>query len=181
MQPKMILTQKEIDILLQRMACELIEKHKDFQQSILIGIQPRGIFLLNRIAHILKKEHKIENLQIGTLDITFFRDDFRRRKTPLQANTTEINTSIENKKVILIDDVLFTGRSVRSALTAIDNYGRPASVELMVLIDRRFKRDLPIQPTYKGKQIDTFENEKVMVRWKENNESDKVWVEIKEH
>lgn len=179
MQPKIILTQKEINILLQRMACELIEKHKDFQQSVLIGIQPRGIYLLNRISAILKNDYNIENLQIGTLDITFFRDDFRRRESPLQANSTEINVLLENKKVILIDDVLFTGRSIRAALTAIDNYGRPASVELMVLIDRRFKRDVPIQPTYKGKQIDTFENEKVMVRWKENDEIDKVWVEIK--
>ena len=177
MKAKSLLDKREIEIILHRLACELIENHGDFSNTVLIGIQPRGIFLLNRIIDILEKDYHISAIQKGVLDITFFRDDFRRRDVPLQANTTFIDILLENKRVVLIDDVLFTGRSIRAALTAIDHYGRPDDIELMVLIDRRFKRNLPIQPTYKGKQIDSFENEKVLVRWQENSDSDKVMLE----
>jgi pyrimidine operon attenuation protein/uracil phosphoribosyltransferase len=174
MEPKILLDSKEIKILLQRLACELIENHGDFTQSVLIGIQPRGILLLERMRNILANDYQISNLQTGVLDITFFRDDFRRRDGQLEANTTSINVLLENKRVILIDDVLFTGRSIRAALTAIEHYGRPSDIELMVLIDRRFSRNLPIQPTYKGKQVDAFNNEKIKVQWHEQGLEDLV-------
>jgi len=166
---KKILNAKEIDIILHRLACQLIENHNDFSKTVLIGIQPRGTYLLDRIITILKKEDKLINIETGQLDITFYRDDFRRRDEPLQANTTTINTILENKRVVLIDDVLYTGRSIRAALTAIESYGRPADIELLVLIDRRFSRNLPIQPTYLGKQVDAVNNEKVLVEWHRNN------------
>ncbi len=162
---KKILNAKEIDIILHRLACQLIENHNNFSETVLIGIQPRGTYLLDRIISILKKENNLTNIETGQLDITFYRDDFRRRDEPLQANTTTINTILENKRVVLIDDVLYTGRSIRAALTAIESYGRPADIELLVLIDRRFSRNLPIQPTYLGKQVDAVNNEKVLVEW----------------
>lgn len=176
MEPKVLLDSKEIKIVLERLACELIENHNDFSESVLVGIQPRGVFLLDRITKILRENYGITDLKTGVLDITFFRDDFRRRDTPLEANTTSIDVLLENKRVVLIDDVLFTGRSIRAALTAIDSYGRPSDIELLVLIDRRFSRNLPIQPTYKGKQVDAFNNEKVSVQWEEVQGKDKVLV-----
>ncbi len=162
---KILINAKEIDIILHRLACQLIENHKDFSETVLIGIQPRGVFVLDRLEEILQKEYKLTNLEFGQLDITFYRDDFRRRDEPLQANTTSINTVLENKRVVLIDDVLYTGRSIRAALTAIESYGRPSDIELLVLIDRRFSRNLPIQPTYLGKKVDAVNNEKVLVEW----------------
>jgi pyrimidine operon attenuation protein/uracil phosphoribosyltransferase len=176
MKAKVILDAKETSIILHRLACELIENHGDFSETVLIGIQPRGILVLEKIEELLTKEYKIKNLKTGVLDITFFRDDFRRRENPLEANTTSINVLLENKRVVLVDDVLFTGRSIRAALTAIDNYGRPADIELMVLIDRRFSRNLPIQPTYKGKQVDAFQDEKVVVQWTDGGLDDQVLV-----
>jgi len=173
---KILLDSKEIDIILHRLTCQLIENHGNFSNTVLIGIQPRGIFVLNRIISILKDEYHIKNLASGQLDITFYRDDFRRREEPLQANTTLIDVILEDKKVVLVDDVLFTGRSVRAALTAVESYGRPKDIELLVLIDRRFSRNLPIQPTYRGKQVDAFNDEKVSVRWQENNGKDRVFV-----
>jgi len=165
---KIILNAKEIDIILHRLSCQLIENHDDFSNTVLIGIQPRGIYVLDRIKAILQNENNLSNIDSGQLDITFYRDDFRRREEPLQANTTSINTILENKRVVLIDDVLFTGRSIRAALTAIESYGRPADIELLVLIDRRFSRNLPIQPTYLGKQVDAVNKEKVLVEWHED-------------
>ena len=173
---KVLLDSKQIDILLHRLSCQLIEKHSDFSDTVLIGIQPRGIYVLNRIKQLLQTHYNISNLATGQLDITFYRDDFRRRDEPIQANTTSIDVILENKRVVLIDDVLFTGRSIRAALTAIESYGRPSNIELLVLIDRRFSRNLPIQPTYTGKQVDAFNNERVKVKWQENNDKDAVLV-----
>ena len=178
MEPKVILDAKELKILLQRLVCELIENHGDFSHTVLIGIQPRGVYLLDRILSILKNDFGIASIQSGVLDITFFRDDFRRRDTPLSANLTAIEVLLENKRVVLIDDVLFTGRSIRAALTAIEHYGRPKDIELLVLIDRRFSRDLPIQPSYKGKQVDAFDNEKIKVKWDDKGLLKQVYVQL---
>lgn len=167
MHSKVLLTAKDVDIILHRLACQLVEKHLDFSQTVLIGLQPRGRFLAERIAQILEKEYQISHIELGFLDITFFRDDFRRTEKPLEANKTHINFLVEDKKVIFIDDVLYTGRSIRSALTAIQSFGRPANIELLVLIDRRFSRHLPIQPDYRGRQVDAIANEKVKVQWKD--------------
>ena len=176
MSQKVLLNAKEVNIILHRLACQLIENHNDFTNTVLIGLQPRGKYLANRIAQILKAEYKIKNIQIGHLDITFFRDDFRRGDKPLEANTTDIDFIIENKKVVFIDDVLYTGRSIRAALTAIQSFGRPNEIELLTLIDRRFSRHLPIQPDYRGRQVDAINNEKVKVNWIENDGEDSVYL-----
>ena len=176
MNQKVLLTSKEVNIILHRLACQLIEKHLDFSDTILIGIQPRGTFLAERLKDLLEKEYKVPNIALGYLDITFFRDDFRRTNKPLEANKTQINFLVENKKVIFIDDVLYTGRSIRSALTAIQSFGRPSGIELLTLIDRRFSRDLPIQPDYRGRQVDAINGEKVMVCWKEQDGEDGVFL-----
>ncbi|RRA91722.1 bifunctional pyr operon transcriptional regulator/uracil phosphoribosyltransferase PyrR [Paenimyroides viscosum] len=169
MSSKILLTSKEVDIILHRLACQLIEKHNDFSNTVLIGIQPRGKFLADRITNILKNEYGISTIDLGFLDITFFRDDFRRNDKPLEANKTQIDFLVEDKNVIFIDDVLHTGRSIRAALTAIQSFGRPKEIELLVLIDRRFSRHLPIQPDYRGRQVDAFNNEKVRVQWKNDD------------
>ncbi|NNC70513.1 MAG: bifunctional pyr operon transcriptional regulator/uracil phosphoribosyltransferase PyrR [Flavobacteriaceae bacterium] len=176
MAQKTLLNAKDIHIILHRLANQLLENHLDFSQTVLVGLQPRGVYLADRLAKILKEDYKIKNLQLGHLDITFFRDDFRRRDEPLEASVTNINFMVEDKKVVLIDDVLFSGRSIRSALTAIQSFGRPESVELLVLIDRRFSRHLPIQPNYRGRQVDVINSEKVKVTWSENEKKDAVYI-----
>lgn len=176
MSQKVLLNAKEVNIILHRLACQLIENHNDFSNTVLIGIQPRGKYLANRLCKMLREDYKIRNVQLGQLDITFFRDDFRRGDKPLEANTTEIDFVVENKKVVFIDDVLYTGRSIRSALTAIQSFGRPAEIELLTLIDRRFSRHLPIQPDYRGRQVDAINDEKVKVNWIENEGEDSVYL-----
>lgn len=173
MSQKTLLNNKEVSIILHRLACQLIENHLDFSNTILIGIQPRGKQLASRLKQILEERYKIKEISLGFLDITFFRDDFRRGET-LEANKTQIDFLVEDKKVIFIDDVLYTGRSIRAALTAIQSFGRPAEIELLVLIDRRFSRHLPIQPDYRGRQVDAINNEKVVVKWQETSGEDSV-------
>jgi len=167
MSKNIILNKNEIGIILNRLACQLIENHQDFSNTILIGLQPNGKTLLNRLVQILTNKYDISELNYGLLDITFYRDDFRINKKILEANTTD-NLHVEGKNVVFIDDVLFTGRTIRAALTAVETFGRPNNIELLTLIDRRFSRHLPIQPDYRGRQIDVYENQKVIVDW--NNE-----------
>ena len=169
-----LLTSKEINLILNRLACQLLEKHHDFSNSVLIGLQPRGTFLAQRIKQLIETEYNIKNIPLGFLDTTFFRDDFRKSNKNLVANSTQIDFIVEDKKVIFIDDVLFTGRSINAALTALQSFGRPLQVELLVLIDRRFSRHLPIQPDYRGRQVDVINNEKVVVKWKETWGEDSV-------
>jgi len=176
MAKKTLLNEKEIFIILNRLACQLIENHQDFSNTILIGIQPRGIFLANRLVKILEEDYHVRDIKLGKLDITFYRDDFRRREDPLSASSTDINFIVDHKNVVFIDDVLFSGRSIRAALTAIQAFGRPKNIELLVLIDRRFSRHLPIQPDYKGRQVDVIKDEQVKVEWKENQARDKVCI-----
>ncbi len=176
MAKKTLLNAKDIHIILHRLACQLIENHNDFSNTVLIGLQPRGIFLANRLMQILHNDYNISTIELGQLDITFYRDDFRRRNEPLEASDTTIDFLVEDKKVVFIDDVLFSGRSIRSALTAIQSFGRPDSIELLVLIDRRFSRHLPIQPDYKGRQVDVINSEKVKVSWQENEKKDAVYI-----
>jgi pyrimidine operon attenuation protein/uracil phosphoribosyltransferase len=176
MSQKVLLNAKEVNIILHRLACQLIEKHNNFENTVLIGLQPRGIFLAERITKILKEDYKVKNIQLGHLDITFFRDDFRRGDKPLEANKTNINFLVENKTIVFIDDVLHTGRSIRAALTAIQSFGRPHEIELLTLIDRRFSRHLPIQPDYRGRQVDVINHERVKVNWVENDGEDSVYL-----
>ncbi|PQJ73419.1 MULTISPECIES: bifunctional pyr operon transcriptional regulator/uracil phosphoribosyltransferase PyrR [Polaribacter] len=179
MSKKTLLNSKDIEIILHRLACQLIENHNDFSNTVLIGLQPRGSFLAKRLADLLKTTYHVEGLQLGLLDITFYRDDFRRRDAPLAATATEMDFIIEGKNVVIIDDVLYSGRSVRAALTAMQAYGRPDNIELLVLIDRRFSRHLPIQPNYRGRQVDAINKEKVLVTWAETHKKDAVYIELK--
>ena len=176
MSQKVLLNHNEVNIILHRLACQLVEKHSNFSNTVLVGLQPRGKFLANRLKDLLKSEYNISELESGFLDITFYRDDFRRTTKVLKASTTEMNCIVDDKKVVFIDDVLYTGRSIRAALTAIQSYGRPSSIELLILIDRRFSRHLPIQPDYRGRQVDAIDNEKVIVNWKELHGEDAVYL-----
>lgn len=179
MSQKVLLNATEVQIALHRLACQLIENHDNFEDTVLIGIQPRGVFLAERIKQLLEKEYKIKKVPLGYLDITFYRDDFRRSGKPLEASSTQIDFVVDDKKVVFIDDVLYTGRSIRSALTAIQSFGRPTEIELLTLIDRRFSRHLPIQPDYRGRQVDAINQEKVKVCWKENDGEDAVYLVLK--
>ncbi|TVZ51146.1 bifunctional pyr operon transcriptional regulator/uracil phosphoribosyltransferase PyrR [Dokdonia sp. Hel_I_53] len=176
MSQKVLLNATEITIILNRLACQLIENHTDFKETVLIGIQPRGVYLAERMKQLLVSEYRIDDVKLGYLDITFYRDDFRRNEKTLEANKTKIDFIVENKKVVFIDDVLYTGRSINAALTAVQSFGRPLEVELLCLIDRRFSRHLPIQPDYKGRQVDAINDEKVKVCWMENEGEDTVYL-----
>ena len=160
---KSILNEQQLAITIKRLAHQILENNTDLTDTVLIGLQPRGIYLSDRIVTEIKKEFPKVIVQYGKLDITFYRDDVR---TELHiANQTDIPFSIEDKIVILIDDVLYTGRTIRAALDALQDFGRPQKVELCVLVDRRFNRELPIQPDYCGKAIDTAFSQKVKVEW----------------
>ena len=179
MSSNLLLDSKSIGVILHRLANQLLETHLDFKNTVLIGLQPRGVYLAERLAKLLNEDYAVSDLRLGYLDITFFRDDFRRSEKPLSASKTKIDFLIENQKVVFIDDVLYTGRSIQSALSAIQSFGRPSSVELMVLIDRRFSRHLPIQPNYRGRQVDAINEERVRVLWKEKDGEDAVYIENK--
>ncbi len=171
---KTILTEQQISLTIKRLAHQVLENHLDFSDTVIIGLQPRGVYVSDKIVEELKSSLPGRNLHYGILDITFYRDDIRREiKVP---NKTDINFSIENKNVVLIDDVLYTGRTIRAALDALLDFGRPAKVELCVLIDRRFSRQLPIQPDYSGKVIDALISQKVIVRWKEKDGTTEVTI-----
>jgi pyrimidine operon attenuation protein / uracil phosphoribosyltransferase len=176
MHPRVILESKKLDLTITRLCHQLIEQHQNFSKAVIIGVQPRGVFLANRIYQKLIRILKQSELPFGKLDITFYRDDFRLKGKPMIADETDIKFSLEGKNIILIDDVLYTGRTIRSALDAILDYGRPADVELLVLVDRRLHRHLPIQAKYVGKIIDSISSEKVIVEWKETDGSDRVWI-----
>ena len=177
MPKKILLDSKKIDLILNRLVCELVENHKDFNNTVLIGLQPRGTYLIEKILDVFKNKYPNINIESGILDFTFFRDDFRRSEKTLKASSTQINFSIENKNVVLIDDVLFTGRSIKAALSSMDSYGRPNSIELLVLIDRRYKREIPIEANYCGAKIDTFKGDKVNVVWNENSKKNVIYIE----
>ncbi len=173
MEKQVILDEQQVQLTMNRLAYQLIENHDNFSNTVLIGLQPRGIFVLERLTAILEQIQP-EKVMCGQLDITFYRDDFRRRQKPLIPSVTNIDFSIEGKNVVLIDDVLYTGRTIRSGLDALLAFGRPQKVELMVLIDRRFQRDLPIQADYIGKAVDTLDHERVTVTWKNSEGKDNI-------
>jgi pyrimidine operon attenuation protein/uracil phosphoribosyltransferase len=175
MEKQVILNETQVDLTIRRLCYQLIETHNNFENTVLIGLQPRGIHVLSRLKEQLEAilNHPIV---CGNLDITFYRDDFRRREKPIIPSVTNIDFVIENKNVVLIDDVLHTGRTIRSGLDAIMTFGRPNKVELLALIDRRFQRDLPIQADYVGYTVDTLVSEKVSVEWKATEGADQVFL-----
>jgi pyrimidine operon attenuation protein/uracil phosphoribosyltransferase len=169
---KSILNQHQISLTIKRLANQILENNLQLQNTVLIGIQPRGIFLSDRIVKELASLPEAKQVQYGKLDITFYRDDVRKElHVP---NQTDIRFSVEGKKVVLIDDVLYTGRTIRAALDALMDFGRPEKVELLVLIDRRYSRQLPIQPDYTGKSIDSIVTQKVKVFWSGRDDRDEV-------
>jgi len=174
MDSSIILDPVHFNLTITRLCYELIENHDDFSNSAIIGLQPRGVYLAERIKNELLKIIPGIELKIGKLDITFYRDDFRRRDTPISANRTEIDFIIENKKVILVDDVFYTGRSLRSGLDAMLAFGRPKQVEMLTLIERKYSRQFPLQPDYIGKSVDSISSQRVEVDWKENSGKDLV-------
>ncbi|HSQ43956.1 MAG TPA: bifunctional pyr operon transcriptional regulator/uracil phosphoribosyltransferase PyrR [Ginsengibacter sp.] len=160
---KTILDKYQLQITIERLAYQLIENYSDLSSVVIIGIQPRGIFLSDKIFAQLKKIIPGNTIEYGKMDITFYRDDIRKELH--SPNQTNISFSIEDKNVVLIDDVLYTGRTIRAALDALLAFGRPKKVELCVLINRRYSRQLPIQPDYCGKAIDSLISQKVKVEW----------------
>ena len=169
-----LLNKQEIEITIERLCRQLIENHNDFENTVIIGVQPRGTLLSNRVISKLSTLVSETNIASGNVDISFYRDDLMRRDEPIIPQEMDMDLSVEGKNVVLIDDVLFTGRSIRSAIDALMTFGRPNSVELLTLINRRYSRHLPIQPNYVGRTIDAIESEKVVVEWEEFNGSDRI-------
>ncbi len=170
---KILLNSKQLDLTLLRLAHQLVENHIDFKNSVIIGIQPRGVFLSDRIVDKLTSITGNEKIKYGKLDITFYRDDVHSTEIHVPS-VTDIPFSVQGKRVILIDDVLHTGRTIRSAMDALLDFGRPEKVELLVLVDRRFSREVPIHPDYTGYTVDTILTQRVKVRWTENDKKDEV-------
>lgn len=179
MQKRLLFDSRLLQVTINRLSQQLIENHGDFSNSVILGLQPRGkalaIRLVERLQGIIGKK-----IQVGYLDTTFHRDDFRRRDEPIQASKTDVPFLIEKKNVILVDDVLYTGRSVRAALDAMASFGRPDKVELLVLIDRLYSRHVPVEANYVGRKVNTIDTQKVLVEWKETNKVDNVWLINKE-
>lgn len=159
---RIILDKDRFQLMLKRLCLQLIENHNQFEHAVIVGLQPRGVQLSRRIRQTLLELTGIE-VAYGELDVTFFRDDFRSKA--LIPSSTLMEVPIEGRHVILIDDVLFTGRSIRAGLDALLQFGRPAKVELLVLVDRRWSRQLPVAPDYVGMTVDAVFSEKVTLEW----------------
>ena len=173
---RLLLGQTLLDITLKRLCQEMVENLVEDTPTVLLGLQPRGIFLAERLNHFLDTSFGTR-LPLGYLDATFYRDDYNRGGNILKPSSTKIDFIIEDKKVVLIDDVIATGRMVRAGIDALQVFGRPARVELLCLINRRYERDLPIQPDYVGQGVNTIDSQRVLVEWKEQGyEEDAIWI-----
>lgn len=170
---RLILDSARFGLTLERLCRQLIERFDTFEEVCLVGIQPRGPFLAERIIHKLE-ELGVTGFLYGKLDITFYRDDFRTRQKPLKASHTDMNFIVEDKQVLLIDDVLYTGRTIQAALTGLNHYGRPREVELLALVDRRFNRHLPVQADYVGLTVDALDEAYVKVEWEQEQGQDQI-------
>jgi pyrimidine operon attenuation protein / uracil phosphoribosyltransferase len=179
MQKRILLSSKHFEITISRLCHQLIENHNDFSDSCIIGLQPRGVFAARRIHQKLSELFPGKKINFGELDVTFHRDDYRRREIIIPSSN-KIDFIIEGKNVILVDDVLYTGRTIRAGMDAMLDFGRPAKVELLVLVDRRYSRHLPIAPDYIGISVDTITSEKVLVNWKETDGEDAAYLIDKE-
>lgn len=171
---RVILEDIQFKLTIERLCHQLIEEYQDFSNTCIIGIQERGVPLANRVVSALHEINKSLSFPYGKIDITFYRDDYRRRDSPLIASNTEMDFNVEGSRVILIDDVLYSGRTIQAALIAIGHYGRPSQVELLNLVDRRFNRHLPIQPNYTGITIDAIDEAYVKVEWDEIDGKDRI-------
>jgi len=173
---RVILSPKRFNITLKRLAHQLIENYDNFENTCFIGIQEKGVTLSEHLIEVINKEQKKNLLEFGKLDISFYRDDYRVREKPIKVSPTDIDFSLEDRKVVLIDDVLYSGRTIQAALSAIQDFGRPASVDVLVMVDRRFNRNLPIQPNYFGVVVDALDEAYVKVKWNENSDNHKVFI-----
>ncbi len=169
---KQILDSVEIDRILKRMACEILENHGKTGNLALIGIHTRGVFLANRLQKHIKAFDGGE-IAVGKIDITLYRDDWTQMSAQPVVKTTDIAFTVDNKQLILVDDVLYTGRTVRAAMDAVIDFGRPSRIELAVLVDRGH-RELPIQSNYTGYCIKTQRSEMINVLMSESDDRDEV-------
>jgi len=169
---KELMNKKDIDRALTRMAHEIIEKNRGTGNLCLVGIQRGGVYLAKRLASNIKQIEK-KDIPVGSLDIAFYRDDLNIRKAQPVVRRTEISFEVTNLKIILVDDVLFTGRSIRAAMDAVMDLGRPSAIQLSVLVDRGH-RELPIKADYVGKNIPTALTETVEVQLEEEGFEDRV-------
>ncbi len=174
MESRQLLSHHALNKTLDRLAYQVFEQHIKPNDLAIIALQPRGVYLGRRILERLKGLYKKDSISYGELDITFHRDDFRRRDELLVPARTNLEFSIEGRQIVLIDDVLYTGRTVRAGLDAMLDFGRPANVELMALIDRRFSRELPVQPDYTGRVVDVVTDETVKVNWSDDDQNNEV-------
>lgn len=160
-------------LTIRRLCHQLIEHYDDFSNACLVGVQPRGVWLSD-LLHQTLTELGVTNLEHGKLDITFYRDDFRTREKPLKASPTDMPFLVENKDVILVDDVLYTGRTIQAAMTALNDFGRPRKVALVSMVDRQFNRDLPIQPDFVGMRVDALDKAYVSVEYVQHHGQDQI-------
>lgn len=169
-----LIDSKLLDLVINRLCFQLIENHSTFSDTVIIGLQPRGVLFAEKIVDRLRSIQPKTEVPYGVIDPTFYRDDFRIHDKPLLARPTEIPFSLEGKRVVLVDDVLYTGRTIRAGMEGLLEYGRPSAIELLVLIDRRFSRELPVHADYVGKSVDSYDNQKVKVMWRVDGGEDKV-------
>lgn len=171
-----IISHQKFELVIRRLCHQLIENYQEFDNTCIVGLQPRGSILSDTIIDQLKKNFGLGHIEYGVLDITFYRDDYRERTTPIMASETRMNFIVEGKKVLLIDDVLYTGRSIHAAISALQHYGRPGHIELLTFVDRRFNRDFPIQADYTGLTVDAVDEAYVKLRWNEIQSSASVFL-----
>lgn len=161
---KIILPEDRFHLTIKRLCHQLIENYDDFSNACIIGIQHRGALLADRIVDTLRDDMGI-TVEYGKVDISFYRDDYRRREEPISPSETIMDFIIEDKKVILVDDVLYTGRTIHAAMSALQHFGRAKEIELLTFVDRRFNRHLPIKADYKGITVDAIDEAYVRVEW----------------
>ncbi len=171
-----ILSTERFKVTLQRLARQVIESYAETGNLCIIGIQEKGVVLAERLIDIINSINELEFLKYGKLDITFYRDDFRIRKTPLKANATEIEFQIEGQNILLVDDVLYTGRTIQAAMSALQDFGRPDKIELLTMVDRRFNRHLPIKADYVGIEVDSVDQAYVQVKWEHVDGKDQILI-----
>jgi pyrimidine operon attenuation protein/uracil phosphoribosyltransferase len=172
---RIIMTAQELDLALQRIALQILEKNHSTGRLAVVGIHTCGVYLADRLRAIIARQTGAEVLS-GSLDITLYRDDWSLISQNPQVKTTDIPFAVEQRDILLVDDVIFTGRTIRAAMDALMDYGRPHSIHLAVLVDRG-GRELPIQPDYVGMTTDVLGNERIQVMMQENAGIDQVVIE----
>jgi len=173
---RQIISPQRFKITLTRLAHEVIENYPTEEDLHIIGIQEKGVVLANRLIEIISNKNKCRKVHFGKLDITFYRDDFRIRSKPLKASATQIDFDIEGQRIILVDDVLYTGRTIQAAMSALQDLGRVDRIELLTMVDRRFNRHLPIKADYTGIQVDSLDEAYVSVQWEHIEGKDEILI-----